>query len=90
VDEPGAALREMRRIVKPGGRVLVVDMFEHERVEYRHTMGHRRLGFSEEAIARDLRGAGLTRVRVIPLAGDPEARGPGLFAALGSVPEHEK
>ncbi len=83
VADPEGAVREMRRIVRPGGRALVVDMFEHERVEYRHSMGHRWMGFSEGEMRRMLESAGFEGVRVTPLPGDPEARGPGVFAAVG-------
>jgi ArsR family transcriptional regulator len=33
--------------LKRGGRLLILDMLPHEREEYRQTMGHIWLGFSE-------------------------------------------
>lgn len=86
VDEPEYATREMRRIVKPGGRVLVVDMFEHDRREYRHQMGHKHLGFSESRARAMLERVGLTRVRVDALSSWPDSKGPSLFVATGDAP----
>ena len=77
---------QMRRIIRPAGRVLIVDMFEHERTEYRHTMGHRHLGFAEATTTRLLEEVGFVDIRLIPLPSHPEAKGPGLFAATGVVP----
>jgi len=82
--DPGRALAEVARVLRPGGRVLVVDMQPHERVEYQQQMGHVWLGFSEDQIARLLTGAGFTDVRVRPLPADPDAKGPALFAAVAS------
>jgi ubiquinone/menaquinone biosynthesis C-methylase UbiE len=87
VADPAAALREMRRIVRPGGLALVVDMTEHHRDEYRHTMGHKHLGFSAKALERLFLDTGFVRPRVLPLAGEPEARGPGLFVATAAAPD---
>jgi ArsR family transcriptional regulator len=79
---PAKALAEVGRVVRPGGRVLVVDMLPHDREEYQQQMGHVWLGFSEKQIARFLTGAGFGDVRVRPVPADPDARGPALFAAV--------
>jgi ubiquinone/menaquinone biosynthesis C-methylase UbiE/DNA-binding transcriptional ArsR family regulator len=79
---PAKALSEVGRVVRKGGRVLVVDMLPHDRQEYQMQMGHVWLGFSEKQVARFLTGAGFGDVRVRMLPADPDARGPALFAAV--------
>ena len=74
-------MRDLARVLRPGGRLLIVDMLPHERDEYRATMGHLWLGFDEGQLAAWLGDAGLTDVRVVPLPPDPQAKGPGLFTA---------
>jgi hypothetical protein len=44
--------------------VLVLDLREHDEGWVRSRLGDRWLGFSDEAIAKLLKGAGLTDVRV--------------------------
>ncbi|MEO1130818.1 MAG: metalloregulator ArsR/SmtB family transcription factor [Planctomycetota bacterium] len=85
VERPVDALREMARIVRPGGRVLVVDMEEHDRVIYRQTMGHEHLGFGPEGIRSLFAGAGLSNVLIRHIPDHAQARGPGLFVAIGEV-----
>lgn len=88
LDDPGAALREMRRILRrerSGGKVLIVDMLAHQREEYRRLMGHKTLGFSREDMARLMGQAGFVDLLYHELPGEPDARGPGLFAATGRV-----
>lgn len=81
VIDPAAVIAEAARILRPGGRILVVDMLPHERDEYRTTMGHLWLGFSEAQLDSWFTDAGLASTRIVPLAPDPQARGPNLFTA---------
>lgn len=88
VKEPLAALREMRRILRTtrsGGMLLVIDMLEHGREEFRQQMGHAHLGFSPDTIQRLMHEAGFGSTRVDTLPIDPSARGPGLFVAIGRL-----
>ncbi len=84
--EPGRVLAETRRALKPGGRLLVVDMLPHEREEYRQQMGHVWLGFAAERITGWLEAAGFRGARCQPLAAETGATGPSLFAATAATP----
>ena len=81
VVDPAAVIAESARILRPGGRLLVVDMLPHERDEYRATMGHLWLGFSDSQLDAWFTSAGLHDMRIVPLAPDPHAKGPNLFTA---------
>ncbi len=56
---PAAAIAEAARVLRPGGRLLVVDFAAHEREELRTADAHLRLGFTDEAIAGWFDAAGL-------------------------------
>lgn len=86
VAAPASALAEARRVLKPGGRLLVVDMRPHEREEYRQKMGHVWLGFSDGQIRRFLDQAGFDAIRIRALTEVTEAKGPGLFSATAVAP----
>jgi ubiquinone/menaquinone biosynthesis C-methylase UbiE/DNA-binding transcriptional ArsR family regulator len=79
--EPQRALADVARVLKPRGRLLIVDMLPHDRESYRQQMGHAWLGFSDEHVRRILDESGFGDVRIVPLSPDPKSKGPGLFVA---------
>lgn len=79
---PKDAILEAGRALRRGGRLLIVDMVAHDRESWRHTMGHRHLGFDEREVSAWSGAGGMTLRRVRRLRPESAAKGPGLFAAL--------
>jgi ubiquinone/menaquinone biosynthesis C-methylase UbiE len=79
--EPKRALAEAARTLKPGGRLLILDMMPHDREDYRQTMGHVWMGISEKQMNQWLQEAGFKTVRWQMLPPESKAKGPSLFVA---------
>jgi len=87
LERPAAALAEMARILRPGGRAVVVDLLHHDRDDFRRQMGQLRNGFRATELAQLLAGAGLVSISCSPLTPEPQAKGPALLLATGTVPD---
>jgi SAM-dependent methyltransferase len=61
---PQKALAEAARIVKPGGRVLLLELRGHQEQWVRERLGDKWLGFDDDELTRLLEAAGLSGVKV--------------------------
>jgi len=61
---PAKAVAEAARILVPGGRMLVLDLREHNAAWVRERLGDRWLGFPDRKLRKLLTDAGLTHVKV--------------------------
>jgi ArsR family transcriptional regulator len=62
--DPPLALAEAARVVVDGGRVVILDLREHDQSWVRERLGDTWLGFTDERLAKLMTAAGLTDVRV--------------------------
>ncbi|XAM00716.1 metalloregulator ArsR/SmtB family transcription factor [Phycisphaeraceae bacterium D3-23] len=85
LDDPAAAIAEMARVVKPGGRVVILDLLAHSRDGFRRQMGQVHAGFKPNTLKRMMRAAGLSGARCEPLPPEPDATGPALLLATGTM-----
>lgn len=59
LDEPGVAIREAARLLRPAGRLVIVDFASHAHEFLREEHAHVRLGFSDRQIEDWMEEAGL-------------------------------
>ena len=72
--QPGMALAEAVRVLRPEGRLLVLDLRSHDEAWVKQRLGDRWLGFEPAELKQWLTGAGLDSVKVTTgarLVGDP-------------------
>lgn len=68
-DDPARSIGEAARVLRPGGRMVVVDFAPHDLTRLRDEHAHLRLGFSDDEVAEWLREAGLEPGQIIHLPG---------------------
>jgi ubiquinone/menaquinone biosynthesis C-methylase UbiE/DNA-binding transcriptional ArsR family regulator len=78
LDDGARAIREAARVLRPQGRLLVIDFAPHDLEFLREEHAHRRLGFAPEAVTQWMEQAGLEVVsqRMLP----PETGSEGKIA----------
>lgn len=75
LDDGGRAIREAARVLRPQGRLLVIDFAPHEMEFLRTEFAHHRLGFPPEAVIQWMEQAGLEGAIHTSVAPQPGTEG---------------
>ena len=87
LESPDRAIREMARIVRPGGRIVLVDFLPHEYQWMEQELGLVWLGFPPDTLREWIESAGLETPRIQEYPSDAKRELPASFVASASRPE---
>ena len=70
-DDPLQVIEEAARVLRPNGRLVIVDFLTHNEEQLRIEHRHHRLGFDDDEITDWLTQSGLQADTPVGLQGDP-------------------
>jgi ArsR family transcriptional regulator len=71
-EDPAKTLAATHRILRPGGRIMILDLLKHKFEQAHELYGDRWLGFAESDLHRWLEAAGYKRIQITLVAQEEE------------------
>jgi ArsR family transcriptional regulator len=89
-EQPESVIAEAARVLRPGGRLLVIDLLAHKRTDLTDRLAHRWPGFTDEALHRLMTGAGVAPGQALAVPGAlPVGIWPGTRGAAALIAHPE-
>ena len=79
--KPSDVLAQIKRILKPGGQAVIVDILLHDQEDFRRKMGQQNMGYQTSQIKKMMQLAGFVDIKIAELPPEADAKGPALFLA---------
>jgi len=86
-NSPGRAIHSALRILKPGGRIVILDLLKHQFEDARELYADVWLGFSELELSKFLGEGGFTDVEITVVDREPEPPNFQTLMAIGVKPK---